>query len=203
MEGFYGIVLLMEILGKILGSPARVKIMRLFLLNRGKTFSNKDVVKRSRVDSGIVRRELRLLASIDFIKKHGAAWSFNYLFKYASELEGLLVSSDTLDKQAIIDSFKKVGRVKLILVSGIFIKNKTSRVDLLIVGDKMKRGKIQDGIRRLEAEIGAEIVYAIFETKEFIYRLNMYDKLIRDILDFPHEVVLQAKELSTQALRKV
>ena len=60
----------------------------------------------------------------------------------------------------------------------------------------MKRGKIEEGIRKLEAEIGAELVYAIFDTKEFIYRLNMYDKLVRDILDYPHEVLLQAKELS-------
>ncbi|GAG51475.1 unnamed protein product [marine sediment metagenome] len=43
----------------------------------------------------------------------------------------------------------------------------------------------------------------MFDTKEFFYRLNMYDKLIRDILDFPHEVVLQTKELSTQTLKKV
>jgi hypothetical protein len=57
-------------------------------------------------------------------------------------------------------------------------------------------------MRRLEAEIGAELVYAVFDTKEFIYRLNMYDKLVRDILDYPHEVLLQAKELSTQALKK-
>jgi hypothetical protein len=49
---------------------------------------------------------------------------------------------------------------------------------------------------------GAELTYAVFDTKEFLYRLNMYDKLIRDILDYPHEVVLQSKELSTQTLKK-
>jgi len=193
----------MEILGKILGNPARVKIMRLFLLNRGKGFSNKDVIKRSRVNPDTVRRELRLLSSVNFIKKHAALWSFNSFFKYGGEFEDLLLSSDTLNKQAILDNFKKVGRVKLIIISGVFIKNHDSRVDLLIVGDKMKRGKIEEGIRKIEAEIGVELVYAVFETKEFLYRLNMYDKLVRDILDYPHEVVLQAKELSTQALKKV
>ena len=193
----------MEILGKILGSPARVKIMRLFLLNRIKRFNSKDIVKRSRVDSNIVRRELRLLASVDFIKKHGVLWSFNPLFKYASELEGLLVNSDVLDNRAIIDSFKKAGRVKLLVVSGIFIKKKNSRVDLLIVGDKIKKGKIKEEIHKLEAEIGAELVYAVFDTGEFVYRLNMHDKLVWDILDFPHEVILRAKELSTQTLKKV
>lgn len=195
-------MLAMEILGKILGNGARVKIMRLFLLSRGKGFKKKDIVKRSRVSPDIVGRELKLLSSINFIKKRAIDWSFNSAFKYASEFEDLLVRSDSLSKQTILDNFKKVGQVKLIVVSGIFIKNDDSRVDLLIVGNKMKRAKIEKGIRRLEAEIGAELVYAVFDTKEFIYRLNMYDKLVRDILDYPHEVLLGVKELSTQAFKK-
>lgn len=188
----------MEILGKVLGSSARVKIMRLFLLNRGKGFTSRDVAKRSRVNQLIVRRELRLLSSIGFIKKRSVSsleWYFNNLFKYGAEFENLLLSSDTLSRQAILNNFKKVGKVKLIIISGVFIKNRNSRVDLLIVGDKMKRNKIEEGIKKIEAEIGVELVYAMFETKEFIYRLNMYDKLVRDILDYPHDVVLQAKEL--------
>jgi hypothetical protein len=194
----------MEILGKVLGNPARVKIMRLFLLNTKNNFSRKDIIKRSRVNPGIASREIKLLASVDFIKKHGDVWSFNYAFKYAKEFDKLLIGADTLDKKTIADNFKKVGRVKFLLVSGIFIKNKDTRVDLLIVGDKMKRGKIEEEIRKLEAEIGTELVYAVFDTKDFVYRLNMYDKLVRDILDFPHEVLLQAKELSpTLTLKKL
>lgn len=192
----------MEILGKILGSPARVKIMRLFLLNPKNGFSRKDIMKRSRVNPNTASREIKILASVDFIKRNKTTWFFNPFFKYAGELDRLLVSSDTLDKKMIADSFKKVGRVKFLLLSGVFIKNKDTRVDLLIVGDKMKRSKIEEEIRKLEAEIGTELVYAVFDTKEFIYRLDMYDKLVRDILDFPHEVIFQAKELSTQTLKK-
>lgn len=195
----------MDILGKILGNSARVKIMRLFLLNKGKSFKSKDIAKRSRVGLDAVRRELAVLAGVKFIRKHSrpvAEWSYLYNFKYGAEFEDLLVRSDTLNREKILDYFKKVGRMKLMVVSGLFIKNGDSRVDLLIVGDKMRRGMIEQGVRRLEAEIGAELVYAVFDTKEFIYRLNMYDKLIRDILDYPHEVLLQAKELSTQALKK-
>jgi len=192
----------MEILGKILGNPARVKIMRLFLLNRGKRFMNKDIVKRSRVNPDVVRKELNLLASVNFIKKRATEWSFNYSFKYAGEFEDLLVRSDTLKKETIIDTFRKVGRLKLLVVSGVFIKKTDSRVDLLIVGDNIKRIQVEKGVRRLEAEIGTELVYATFTTKDFIYRINMRDKLVRDILDFPHEVLLQSKELSTQTLNK-
>jgi hypothetical protein len=194
----------MEILGKILGSPARVKIMRLFLLNRGKSFKCAEVVKRSRVNVGTVRKELKLLASLKFIKRRStpASWSLDSSFKYLPEFKNLLVSADTFREQTILDSLKKAGRVKLLVVSGIFIKNEDSRVDLLIVGDKLKRGNIEKGIRKLEAEIGTELTYAMFDTKEFIYRLDMYDKLIRDILDYPHKILLQGRELSTQVLEK-
>jgi len=192
----------MEILGKILGNPARVKIMRLFLLNKGKSFKNADVVKRSRVSPEAVRRELRLLFSVGFIKKRGLDWSFNYSFKYGTEFEELLINSDTMDKEAIANNLKKTGKIKFMLISGVFIKNPDSRVDVLIVGDKIKRSKVEEEMRKLEAEIGTELSYAIFDTKEFSYRLNMYDKLVRDILDFPHEVILQTKELSTQVLKK-
>ena len=192
----------METLGKILGSPTRVKMMRLFLLNSKSSFNRKEIIKRSRINSQVASRELKLLSSVGFVKKYGENWSYNSNFKYGREFERLLVSSDSLDKKIIADNFKKVGRVKLLLVAGIFIKSKDSKVDMLIVGDKMKRGKIDEEIRKLEAEIGTELMYSVFDTKDFLYRVDMYDKLVRDILDFPHEVVLESKELSTQALKK-
>lgn len=195
----------MEILGKILGNDARVRIMRLFLLNRSKSFAAKDVAKRSRVTPGAARRELRLLSAVGFIKKRSSAvpeWSFNSPFQYGEEFKNLLVTSEMLSKEAILEKFKGVGKIKLLLISGIFVKSDDSRVDLLIVGDNMKRGSIERGIQKLEAEIGTELTYAIFNTKEFLYRLDMYDKLVRDIIDYPHEILLQAKELSTQTLKK-
>ena len=163
----------MEIISKILGSQARVKIMRLFLLNKTKGFKNAEVGKRSRVPANVVRRELRLLNSIDFIKKKSSSsseWCFDPSFKYAPELEDFLINADSLDNEAILNNFKNAGKPKLVVVSGVFIKNKDSRVDLLVVGDKLKRGKIDEGVHKLEAEIGSELVYAVFDTKEFIYR---------------------------------
>ena len=180
--------------------------MRLFLLNRTKGFQSKDIAKRSRVKIDIVRRELKLLSSVSFVKKRSITsleWVFNSAFKYASEFEDLLVRSDSLNNSTVVENFKNVGKIKLLIISGIFIKNNDSRVDLLIVGDKLKRNKIEEGIHKLEALLGAEIVYAVFDTKEFNYRLNMYDKLVRDIIDYPHTVLIQAKELSTQLLKKL
>ena len=193
----------MEILGKILGSSARVKIMRLFLVNRTKSFTGTEILKRSRISKDTLRRELKLLSLVGFLKKRGAGWSLHPFFGYSVEFENLLLGSDILSQEAILDNFKKIGRIKLFIISGIFIKNRDSRADLLIVGDRLKRGKIEEGIKKIEAEIGGELTYVVFDTKEFLYRLDMYDKLVRDIIDFPHEVVLQSKELSAQMLKKV
>ena len=192
----------MEILSKILGSPARVKIMRLFLFNRNKTFLSKEVVKRSRVTQATVQRELRLLAAVGFVKKRGQGWSFNPFFKYGAEFEDLLLGADIVSRDAILENFKKVGRIKLLIISGIFIKSHDSRADILIVGDRLKRGKIEESVRKTEAELGGELTYVVFDTKEFLYRLDMYDKLVRDILDYPHEVVLQSRELSPTLIAK-
>ncbi len=185
----------MEILGKILGNTSRVKIMRLFLLNKTLVLKTTEIEKRSRVNINLLRKELKLLQSISFLKKKGTDWTFDISFKYTREFEALLLGTDILDKSYIWETFKKVGKVKLLIVAGIFIKNKDSRVDVFIVGESLNNKKIDEAIKRIEAEIGKEIVYAKFDSKEFAYRINMYDKLVRDVLDYPHEIIHQAKDL--------
>jgi len=80
--------------------------------------------------------------------------------------------------------------MKLVIVSGIFTQSNDSRVDLLVVGDNLKKSVLDNTIKTIEAEIGKEIRFAVFETPDFRYRLGLYDKLIRDILDFPHEKIV-------------
>ncbi len=47
---------------------------------------------------------------------------------------------------------------------------------------------LRNRVRVLEAELGKEIRYAAMSTQDFFYRLNMSDKLLRDILDYPHSI---------------
>jgi len=48
---------------------------------------------------------------------------------------------------------------------------------------------------KLEAEIGKELVYAVFSSKDFSYRLGMYDRFVHDILDYPHEKILNRTDI--------
>jgi len=217
----------MEILGKLFGSPARVKIMRLFLMNASEGIETALVVKRAKVNKGLARKELSLLSSADFIKqknfvkdtsttlgagikdkkgktkkKKVKGWFLNPAFPQLEIFKVLLVGSELMATEEISNRFKRAGRIKLLAIAGVFLQDKDSRLDILIVGDGLKKGTIESIIKDIEAEIGKELVYAAFETKEFTYRLNMYDKLIYDILSYPHERIIEAREFSTLPLSK-
>jgi hypothetical protein len=200
----------METLGKLFGSDARVKIMRLFILNPESLFDGADVISRSKVSKKNLAREMRILESAGFVKsksffkdtekkvkdkikrtkKRVSGWHLNYSFGHLKALRALLVENSSFEHKDLLSRFKPLGRLKLLLVAGVFIKNPDSRVDVLIVGDALKKSAIENVLRALESEIGKELVYTMFTTNDFLYRLNMQDKLIRDILDYPHEKIL-------------
>ena len=86
--------------------------------------------------------------------------------------------------------FKGVGKIKFLAISGIFIDEPEARVDVLIVGDDLKKRSIENVLRTIEAEIGHELSYGALETSEFLYRVSVYDKFVRDILDVRHDTVI-------------
>lgn len=214
-----------EILGKLFSSPARVRILRLFLLNSEQGFESKDISIKTKTQISVVRKELSLLSHIGFIKKKLftkeivipskkkklppkikykkiQGWFLNTSFQYLEQFRSLLSDPDFFDRAALVSRFRNAGKLKLLIVSGVFIQDPESRADLLVVGDKLKKGIIDDAIRTIEAEVGRELSYAVFTTAEFLYRAEMYDKLICDMLEFPHETLIDTAQLSTRILRK-
>lgn len=205
----------MDTLAKLFGGQARVKIMRLFLLNSNSMFEIEDVVSRSRVTKGNARREINALCAMGFVKQktvvhegsRGAkkkipAWQLNSLFQYLGSIRDLLVDPSLLLREDLPMRFKQIGKIKLMIVSGVFIGSDKSRVDILIVGDKLKKNIIQQVIKALEAEIGKELDYVVFDSAEFKYRIDMYDKLVCDIIDLPHEKIVDNGQLSTYISKK-
>lgn len=204
----------MDILAKLFGSQARVRIMRLFLLNSG-NFEIAEIVSHSRVTRANVRKEINALMSLDFIrqktitkegarggKKKVSVWSLNNHFPYLQPIKEILIDPDLLIQEDLIARFKQVGRMKLLIVAGVFIGQEKSRADLLLVADKIKKTLLNQFIKGLEAEIGKELNYVVFDSKEFKYRLDMYDKLVCDIIDKPHEKLFDSGQLSTYISKK-
>jgi hypothetical protein len=205
----------MDILAKLFGGQARVRIMRLFVLNRENNFEIKDIISRTRITRSNVRKELNSLLAMGFIKqktitkegRRGAkkkvpAWSIDSSFQYAKQIKEILIDPALLVQENLVDKFRPAGKIKLMIVSGVFIGSPKSRADLLLVGDKLKKNILQQVIKGLEAEIGKELNYVVFDSEEFKYRMDMYDKLVCDIIELPHEKLIDTNQLSTYISKK-
>lgn len=208
----------MEILGKLLGGIQRVKVMRLFLLNPEQGFEADQIADRSRMQIPAARRITNQLCAMSLVKKKTfikevadgrngkikkkrvQGWFLNPDFPYIAELKQLLIEGDFFKHADLVKRFRPAGRIQFLVVSGIFIQNSESRLDVLIVGDHLKRAAIQKAIAVLESELGKELAYAVFDVADFIYRVSMYDKLLRDVFDYPHERLIALKDFSTFTL---
>lgn len=207
---------MIETLEKLFGSAAKVKIMRLFLFNPTDTFDIDQIIHRSKVYGGDARHEIGVMEKIGLIKKRSffkdfpvgrgkkqkierrriTGWTIDEEFDYLEPLQELLIHISPLRNGELLRKLSRVGKLKLVIVSGVFINNWDTRLDILVVGDNLKKGTLENVMKTIESEIGREIRYAYFETADFQYRLGIYDKLIRDILDFPHEKILDKLNVS-------
>lgn len=212
----------MDTLGKLFSSVPLVKVMKLFLMNPDTGFEAKEVASRAQIKDSSAKTELNLLKSAGMVKKKTFVkevevktkkgkiiqkkkvdgWFLDKDFKYNDPLHSLLIGSDRIDRGELIKRLKPAGKIKLLVIAGVFIKDPESRADLLIVGDNLKMKTLGNILKTLEAEIGKELNYAVFTTEEFKYRSNMYDKLVCDIFEFAHEELIKSPDLSTEDLKK-
>ena len=181
-------------LQKLFGSDARVKLLRLFLFNPKQTYTVPDAAQRSRVHERTARKELALFASVGLIKRSptrsgsGLRYTLNADFEYLTVLQNLLLNAPARAKD-IYGRIRTAGTVKLIIVAGVFMGEWEGRLDVFVVGDRIKERVLRTRMRKLESEIGRDLRYALLGSEDFAYRLNMNDKLVRDIMDYPHRIV--------------
>ncbi len=187
----------MDTLTALFGNQAKIKLLRLFLFNESTAFVLKEVSERTKCTSATVRKrnvskEVQVMRRKKMVTKkiEGQGFILNNKFPYLDPLKGLLTITSLHADESLAKRFTNAGKIKLFVASGVFIQNWDSRVDLLIVGDDLNLSKIESVIRVIESEIGKEIAYSAFETQDFEYRYGIHDRLVRDILDYPHVTLL-------------
>ena len=197
----------LDILDKIFGGAGKVKVMRLFLFNPEEHFETNDVARRAKITIEKARQITGSLERIGMVKKRVfrkevktktrgvvkkkvKGWILDPSFGYLVPLKNMLVNVQPCRTRDIKEKFSGAGKIKLIIISGLFIQEWESRLDIVVVGDNLKKSMVESTLRSLEAEIGKELRYAVFTTPEFRYRLSVFDKLVRDVLDYPHEIVV-------------
>lgn len=197
-----------DILAQLFSSEALVKAMRLFLMNPEEVFDPKEISRRAKVNIRKVNYELGLLKRIGFIKsstkeieivfkhkklkhKKMRGWTLDQDFAFLHQLRGLILNSAPIGKDVLLKKFKTLGhKLKFVALSGVFMDNAASRLDVVVVGDSINRVKLENVLSKIESEIGKELKYALFSTEEFKYRMSMFDHFLREIFDNPHEKLL-------------
>lgn len=208
-------------LGKLFGSENRVKLLRYFLANQESKIAFLDLVKKVKITKSVLQKEVKNLVDVGFLnritliknieikikgKKKGKlklpdtvknkqvkeeALEFNKEYVLAGSLANLLLDFRFIDRAELLSDMRKFGKISLLCLGGVFFRDEEGKLDFLIVGDALNKEKIDNYIKNLEADLGTELRYAVFESEEFRYRVNMFDRLLKDFWKRPHEKIVE------------
>lgn len=193
----------MEPLARLFGSPARLKLLRLFLFNDDTIFTLADAAFRTKTAKDAARKELAILHAAGIVRKRsgkgvGAA-SANKRFAHYEALKTFLRQTTDIRDSNIIEMLRRAGTLRLVMLSGLFTGAIESKIDILVVGDRLEDKKLASAVHALEAELGRELRYACFSTEEFKYRRGVYDRLLRDLFDYPNRAILDKLGINTNS----
>jgi len=199
-----------DFLADLLDSPVGARVLRLFIFNREECFTINDITKRAKASKPAAQIELRILEKSGLIKKKkclrevGAGkqknqktkkkwesgWSANENSPHLEATAVFLRSISPTSHDDLAKKLRGVSGMRLLVTAGVLCGDSERRVDLLVVGDKINERQLRGALGALEADLGHEVRYAAFPSDEFQYRLDVYDKLIRDVFDYPHRIIV-------------
>ena len=197
-----------EIFSQLFESRAKARLIKFFMLNDKREYSQQEVVQKNKMSSVQIAKELNRFEKMKMIvvrtKKGKRFFQTNTGFIFYPELKNLVVKSNTLPECRSLSQIKNLGKVRLALISGVFLNYPKGRADLLLVGDEMSRAKLKHLLENLEAEVGKEINYSFMSSDEFKYRTDMLDKFIMEFLEGPYEeIICKVPNLKEIANRRV
>lgn len=203
-------------LEKLFGSKARVKILKLFLIHPLEKYYIRQLSRDLKLQLNSVRRELENLENFgiltsDLKEIDGLAafkdknkpatgqekkyYRANPNFVLFDEIKALIVKAQILYEKDFIRKLESIGKVKLLVLTGIFVNNPNTLIDILLVG-KVNKVKLLKLIKELETELGKEINFTVFNPREFKYRRDITDIFLYGILEGRKLVVIDEMGLS-------
>lgn len=176
-------------LKKLFTSGARIKLLEIFLLNPDGEFFIRELTRKLNEQINSIRRELGNLKSLGLLrsrlKNRKKYYVVNKNFILFNELRSIILkSSNSLDTLA--KKLHKLGNIDLLVISGAFVE-KRSPTDLFIVGE-VDRQQLEDFINR-ELETKRPIKTSILPKEDFLYRLKINDKFVRELLEDPENII--------------
>ena len=183
----------MEPLARIFGSPARLKTLRLLYsikmpplrlprLHRGPSYQRVRCVENSReFSSGLVRKKGTGVSP---------ALPNKSAFRAPRRARHLYSRYDKRAPKEHTRRARRAGHCGLPRSPVCLPAFLNRRLTFLSLATILMNAYSPSSRALFDAELGREIRYASFETEDFRYRLGAYDRLLRDVFDYPHSLLI-------------
>jgi len=199
----------------LFGSTARVKLLRFFLFNPSKEFLFDDISRRAKLVRRTARTEITALEKAGVIKQKtiyidvegkskkmkAVGYTLNKDFQELQALQTFLFETAPIDGKNLLKHLRTAGTLDFVGISGVFVRDFEQRLDVILSMKKFSLPKVEKAIRALEAEVGIEIRFAAMSSEDLMYRVGMYDKLTRDVFDYPHEILVDRIAVREELMR--
>lgn len=183
----------------LFGSKTRVKLLHVFYTNPNRSFYVREVTRKVDEQINSVRRELSNLLNIGVIRSDTSGnkvyYEVNQKHPFYEPLRDIFANLNTDQEPTISDEvdsaarFKAIGNVDYVALSGVFTRDNTAPVDILIVGN-VNRTKLDNLVEELEQEEGQELRYTVISREQYDYRRDLNDRFLSSVMDSKHTVVV-------------
>jgi hypothetical protein len=202
-------------LEQLFGSKTRVKLLQLFLNNPHQPYYLRELARLLNTQLNSIRREVENLEKLEIIKsadpltmqvekdkedkseksKKSSRKYFltNSDFVLYPELQSLFLKAHLILEKSLVAAIERSAKVKLFILTGVFVGNDESVTDMLLVGS-IKKKRLSKLIRKFERELNHAINYTSMTEQEFIYRRDITDRFLYDILEGKKIVIINKLE---------
>jgi len=174
----------------LISSKTRIKLLNLFFAEPKREIFVRELTRLLGEQINSVRRELESMQKWGLFTsrtKDGKKYfALDQSFLLYPELKRMFEKADS-PALNIAKYLKKIGKIDVLIVSGIFVGAPNSPVDLFIVGNVDKE-KLSEYIAQ-ELKSDEEIRFALISKSDFLYRLKCKDKVLTELLAQEQNVV--------------
>lgn len=177
-------------LERLITSKARVKLLTLFLLNPGREFYVREIVRATDLNINAVRRELINLEGIGLLKSaqkgNMKVYHSDNSMPIWQELTSIVLKTEGVAKE-IKEHLDEIGSIQSAFIYGSFAQNDArlnSDIDLFIIGS-IDEDRLLSSIRKIEGQLSREVNYVLFSKDEFDKRVEQGDPFVTNVLREP------------------
>lgn len=174
----------------LFGSKTRSLLLQLFFNHPARQFFVREISRLSNIQLNAVRRELMNLEKMNLVtssartslKSQKKFFKLNSDSSFYPELKALMLKTQCILEQDLAQKIAKLGKVEYLVLTGQFVGDTEVGTDILIVGN-VNRKDLKDLLKGFEKIFAREINYTVMTHAEFLYRKEVMDKFLYQILD--------------------